>query len=169
MGRSRGSQILLGQRLSVPGAGIHPPLPVCPADLQSCIVIVELQGGFSECKTDEILWNQGNTLEGSMTKYEIIYTEIALKDLRAIKRGDQGYIPKIIDKIDFCLGEHLFDSIRQCNKKKLKGKENTHRLHIQRRYTIFYTIEEAKQKQFVRIHMIIGYEAAHKKYSNIDL
>jgi len=40
---------------------------------------------------------------------------------------------------------------------------------MQRRYIILYTIEETKQKQFVRIHMIIGYEAAHKKYSNIDL
>jgi hypothetical protein len=53
--------------------------------------------------------------------------------------------------------------------KKLKGEENTHRLHMQRRYIILYTIEETKQKQFVRIHMIIGYEAAHKKYSTIDL
>jgi len=134
-----------------------------------CVEHYRASREFSECKTDGILWNQGNTLEGSMTKYEIVYTEIAVKNLRAIKRGDQGYIPQIIDKIDYCLGEHLFDSIGQCNKKKLKGKENTHRLHMQRRYTIFYTIEEAKQKQFVRIHMIIGYEAAHKKYSNIDL
>lgn len=104
-----------------------------------------------------------------MIKYEIVYTEIALKNLRAIKCGDQKYIPKIIDKIDFCLGEHLFDSTGQCNKKKLKGKENTHRLHVQRKYTVFYTIERTKQNLFVQIHMVMSYKAAHKKYSNIDL
>ena len=104
----------------------------------------------------------------AMTKYEIVYTEIAVKNLRAVKRGDKGYISKIIAKIEFCLGEHLFDAINQCNKKKLKGKENTHRLHIQRKYTVFYTIEGNREK-IVEIHKVIGYEAAHQKYSHIDL
>lgn len=103
-----------------------------------------------------------------MSKYDIIYTEIAVKNLKSIKRGDKDYISKIIDKIEFCLGEHLFDSINQCNKKKLKGKENTYRLHIQRKYTVFYTIE-GQEKNKIEIHMILGYEAAHQKYSQIDL
>ena len=103
-----------------------------------------------------------------MTKYEIAYTETGLKNLKTIQRRDKDYIPRIIDKIEFCLGEHLFDSINQCNKKKLKGKENTHRLHVQRKYTVFYTIE-GNGKKTVVIHKILGYEAAHQKYSHIEL
>lgn len=103
-----------------------------------------------------------------MGRYEIIYTDMALKNMKAIKRGDKSYISKIIDKIEFCLGEHLFDSISQCNKKKLKGKENTHRLHIQRKFTVLYTVEGEREK-WVEIHKIIGYEAAHQNYSQIDL
>ncbi|WP_067047623.1 type II toxin-antitoxin system RelE family toxin [Methanofollis ethanolicus] len=104
-----------------------------------------------------------------MTKYEITYTETAKKHLQAIKRGDNEYVKKIIQKIEFCLGEHLLTSIKQCNKKKLKGKENTHRLHIQRKYTVFYKVMKAEQKTSVEIHEVMGFEAAHKKYSHVDL
>jgi len=104
-----------------------------------------------------------------MTKYEIIITETAEKHLQAIRRGDNEYVKKIIDKIKFCLGEHLFTSIKQCNKKKLKGKENTHRLHIQRKYTVFYKVVKTEQKTFVEIREVMGFEAAHKKYSHVDL
>ena len=104
-----------------------------------------------------------------MTKYEIIVTENAEKHLQAIKRGDNEYIKKIIDKIKFCLGENLFTSIKQCNKKRLKGKENTHRLHIQRKYTVFYKVVNPAQKTIVEFHEVMGFEAAHKKYPHIDL
>ncbi|HOI60572.1 MAG: hypothetical protein BWX50_00940 [Euryarchaeota archaeon ADurb.Bin009] len=104
-----------------------------------------------------------------MTKYEIVITETAERHLQAIKRGDNEYIKKIIDKIKFCLGEHLFTSIKQCNKKQLKGKENTHRLHIQRKYTVFYKVVKTEQKTSVEIHEVMGFEAAHKKYPHIDL
>ena len=50
-----------------------------------------------------------------MTKYEIVYTETAEKHLDAIERRDGEYLAKIIQKIEFCLGEHLFDQIRLCN------------------------------------------------------
>jgi len=73
-----------------------------------------------------------------MTKYEIIVTENAEKHLQAIKRGDNEYIKKIIDKIKFCLGENLFTSIKQCNKKRLKGKENTHRLYSEEIHSFLY-------------------------------
>ncbi len=104
-----------------------------------------------------------------MTKYEIIITETAEKHLQAIGRGDNEYVKKIIDKIKFCPGEYLFTSIKQCNKKKLKGKENTHRLHIQRKYTVFYKVVKTEQKTFVEIREVMGFEAAHKKYSHVDL
>ena len=149
--------------------GLHPPFPACPADLQSCIVIAALQGDFPERKTDGILWSQGNTLEGRMTKYEILFTETADKNLQTIKRGYNEYVQKIIDKIKFCLGEHLFTSIKQCNKKRLKGKENTHRLHIQRKFTVFYKVVETEGETFVRVYRVMGYEAAHKRYPYIDL
>lgn len=104
-----------------------------------------------------------------MTRYEIIVMENAEKHLQAIKRGDGDYVKKIIDKIKFCLGEHLFTSIKQCSKKKLKGKENTYRLHIQRKYTVFYRVVKTEQKTLVEIHEVMGFEAAHKKYPHIDL
>ena len=91
-----------------------------------------------------------------MTKYEIVITETAERHLQAIKRGDNEYIKKIIDKIKFCLGEHLFTSIKQCNKKQLKGKENTHRLHIQRKYTVFYKVVKTEQKTSVEIPLVSG-------------
>ena len=56
-----------------------------------------------------------------MTKYEVIITESAKKDLKAIERVDSEYVQKIIQKIEFCLSEYLFAPIKQCNKKKLKG------------------------------------------------
>jgi len=145
------------------------PLPARPVDVQSHIIIVELQGDFFRCRTDEILWNQGNRFEGRMTKYGILFTETASKNLQAIKRGDNEYVQKTIDKIKFCLGEHLFTPIKQCNKKRLKGKENTHRLHIQRKFTVFYKIVEIEGKTFVQVHRIMGYDAAHKRYPYIDL
>ena len=77
-----------------------------------------------------------------MGRYTIEYTEIADRHLHEIKRRDSDFLPKIIEKIDLCLGEHLFDRIQQCDKKKLKGKKNTHRLHVQRKYTVFYTISD---------------------------
>jgi len=104
-----------------------------------------------------------------MTKYGILFTETASKNLQAIKRGDNEYVQKTIDKIKFCLGEHLFTPIKQCNKKRLKGKENTHRLHIQRKFTVFYKIVEIEGKTFVQVHRIMGYDAAHKRYPYIDL
>lgn len=104
-----------------------------------------------------------------MGKYSVRYTAIADKHLNTIKSRDKDFLSKIIDKIDFCLGEHLFDSIRQCDKKKLKGKKNTHRLHVQRKYTVFYTILDIKQKKAVVVHMVMDYKEAHKKYSHIDL
>ncbi len=104
-----------------------------------------------------------------MGRYKIEYTEVADRHLSVIKRKDGNYLPKIIDKINFCLGEHLLDHIRQCDKKKLRGKKNTHRLHIQRKYTVFYTISDGEQNKSVVVHMVMGYKAAHKKYSHIDL
>ena len=41
---------------------VHPPLPACPADCRSCIVTAALQGDSSECKTNEILWQAGDTV-----------------------------------------------------------------------------------------------------------
>jgi len=38
-----------------------------------------------------------------MTKYESVITETAEKHLQAIKRGNNEYVKKIIDKIKFCL------------------------------------------------------------------
>mgnify|MGYP001151319018 CR=1 FL=1 len=104
-----------------------------------------------------------------MTKYEIVYTETAEKHLGEIERRNNEYLAKIIQKIELCLGEHLFDRISLCNKKKLKGKENTHRLHIQRKYTVFYKVVKTEQKTFVEIREVMGFEAAHKKYSHVDL
>jgi addiction module RelE/StbE family toxin len=104
-----------------------------------------------------------------MTKYEIVFKESAKKDLKVIERDDGEYVSKILEKIEFCLGEHLFTSIKQCNKKKMGGKENTHRLHVQKRYTIFYTVEKTKEKAFVEVHLIMNYAAAHKRYKRIDL
>ncbi|MBP7411802.1 hypothetical protein [Methanoculleus sp. 10] len=104
-----------------------------------------------------------------MTKYEIVYTETAEKHLDAIERRDGEYLAKIIQKIEFCLGEHLFDRIGLCNKKKLKGKENTHRLHVQMKYTVFYKVMGAKGNRFAQIHLIVGFEEAHQMYPHIDL
>ncbi|MDK2889610.1 MAG: hypothetical protein PWR21_242 [Methanoculleus sp.] len=104
-----------------------------------------------------------------MTKYEIVYTETAEKHLGAIEHRDSEYLPKIIQKIEFCLGEHLFAPIRQCNKKKLKGKVNTYRLHIQKKYTVFYKVMGAKGNRFAQIHLIVGFEEAHQMYPHIDL
>ncbi|WP_214019590.1 type II toxin-antitoxin system RelE/ParE family toxin [Methanoculleus sp.] len=104
-----------------------------------------------------------------MTKYEIIITESAKKDLKVIERDDSEYVQKIIQKIEFCLGEHLFAPIKQCHKKKLKGKVNTHRLHVQRKYTVFYKVMGAKSNRFAQVHLIVGFEAAHQMYPHIDL
>lgn len=104
-----------------------------------------------------------------MGRYRIEYTEIAVKHLNIIKRRDGDFLSRIIDKIDFCLGEHLFDHIQQCDKKKLKGKKNTHRLHVQRKYTVFYTVLDVEQNKSVVVHMVMDYKTAHKRYSHIDL
>ncbi|WOX55390.1 MULTISPECIES: type II toxin-antitoxin system RelE family toxin [unclassified Methanoculleus] len=104
-----------------------------------------------------------------MTKYEVIITESAKKDLKAIERVDSEYVQKIIQKIEFCLGEYLFAPIKQCNKKKLKGRVNTHRLHVQRKYTVFYKVMGAKDNRFAQVHLIVGFEAAHQMYPHIDL
>lgn len=104
-----------------------------------------------------------------MTRYEIVYTETAVKHLDAIEHSDREYLAKIIQKIEFCLREHLFDRIGPCNKKKLKGKENTHRLHVQRKYTVFYKVMGAKGNRFAQIHLIVGFEEAHRMYPHIDL
>lgn len=52
---------------------------------------------------------------------------------------------------------------------KMEGKEKAHRLHVQKRYTIFYTVERTKEKTFVEVHLIMSYAAAHKRYKRIDL
>ncbi|MFA5614315.1 MAG: addiction module toxin RelE [Methanoculleus sp.] len=104
-----------------------------------------------------------------MTKYEIVYTETAEKHLGEIERRNNEYLAKIIQKIELCLGEHLFDRISLCNKKKLKGKENTHRLHVQKKYTVFYKVMGAKRNRFAQIHLIVGFEEAHQMYPHIDL
>ncbi|HOF97095.1 MAG TPA: hypothetical protein PLI54_00260 [Methanoculleus sp.] len=104
-----------------------------------------------------------------MTKYEIVFKESAKKDLKVIERDDGEYVSKILEKIEFCLGEHLFDRTGQCSKKKMEGKEKAHRLHVQKRYTIFYTVERTKEKTFVEVHLIMSYAATHKRYKRIDL
>lgn len=104
-----------------------------------------------------------------MGRYKIEYTEVADRHLNTIKRRDGDYLSKIIDKIDFCLGEHLFGHIQQCDKKKLKGKKNTYRLHVQRKYTVFYTISDVEQNKSVVVHMVMDYKTAHKRYSHRDL
>jgi len=104
-----------------------------------------------------------------MTKYEILYTETAEKHLDAIAHRDSEYLAKILQKIEFCLGEHLFNRINLCNKRKMKGKNNTHRLHIQKKYTVFYKAMGAKGNRFTQIHLIVGFEEAHQMYPHIDL
>jgi len=100
--------------------------------------------------------------------FEVRYSEKAKKVLFNLKGGNRKYAALILDKIDFCLGEHLFDYVAQCDKKILKGsKEGVCRLHIQRKYTAIYTIEGESPHRYAQIHKIMGFEEAHQKYDQL--
>ena len=73
-----------------------------------------------------------------------------------------------MDTVDYCLGKHLFDYDPRCNKKAIKGsKTGSHRLHIERRFTLIYTIVGEKTDRYAKIHEILTYEKAHQIYGQL--
>ena len=104
-----------------------------------------------------------------MTKYEILVAGKAEKYLEGLKGKNEAYKALIIMTNKFCLGEHLLDRNTSCNMKKIKGTKRTHRLHVQRAYTVFYVVEKTKEKTVVEVHLITTYEEAHQLYGRIDL
>ncbi len=96
------------------------------------------------------------------------YTRTAEKFFGELKGNNAKYIKKIMDKVDYCLGKHLFDYDPRCNKKAIKGsKTGSHRLHIERRFTLIYTIVGEKPDRYAKIHEILTYEKAHQIYGQL--
>ena len=94
-------------------------------------------------------------------KHEIGYTKSAAKYIRGLSDSDKKKLQKAIE---YCLGEHLFDNDRRCNKKLLQGSDlQTYRLHVSMTHTVFYRVLEGGR--FVQIANIMGINQAHSKYS----
>ncbi|MBR1369522.1 hypothetical protein RJ53_08490 [Methanocalculus chunghsingensis] len=95
-----------------------------------------------------------------MSGFEILLSKKAIKYLEGL--DDTSY-NVILDGINKCLDTYLFIKTTLCNKKALKGaRYNTHRLHINMKYTIFYQIEETESTVYVID--IMGINQAHSKY-----
>jgi mRNA-degrading endonuclease RelE of RelBE toxin-antitoxin system len=96
---------------------------------------------------------------------DVEYTHTAEKFFSKLKGNNKKYIKKIMDKVDYCLEKHLFNYDPQCNKKAIKGsKTGSHRLHIERQYTLIYTIVGEKPDRHAKINEILTYEKAHQIY-----
>ncbi|NLB00394.1 MAG: hypothetical protein GX837_05420 [Methanomicrobiales archaeon] len=104
-----------------------------------------------------------------MTKYEIMGAKGVEKYLVKLGKRNPRDAALIIETIKSCLGEHLFDRIQQCDKKKMKGERYLHRLHVQRGYTVFYRAVKTKEKTFVGVDLIVTFTKAHQMYPHLDL
>jgi len=92
--------------------------------------------------------------------YTFIFYECAKKYIQTVPEKDKRLIS---EKISICLGDFLKTPTKQCNKKLIKGsKKCTYRLHVGKKHTIFYRIDDDLKN--VYIIDIMGINQAHSKY-----
>ncbi len=84
----------------------------------------------------------------------------ALKYLKKFPAISQS----IMDKIDYCLGEHLFEKLSECNKHQLLGKnKGIWRLHVPHNHVALYTVEGTRPERYAVIHQILPEEEYHNR------
>lgn len=93
-------------------------------------------------------------------RYQIGYTKSAVKYIQSLSSEEKKILRKTIE---YCLGEHLFDNDRRCNKKLLQGSyPKTFRLHVSMTHTVFYRVID--NSRFVEVANVMGINQAHSKY-----
>jgi mRNA interferase YafQ len=96
-----------------------------------------------------------------MTEYEI--SEKALKYLAKNKSIKNA----ILKKIRYCLEDHLFDKLSECDKHELKGKlKGLWRLKLPYRRVVIYETVGAKPTRHAKIYSIKSEEEYHNWLSS---